>query len=60
MVRLTQGFQNRSVDEQISMLERELERVIDLPTTPSTLRAQLIERLAVLKARAADRPPAQH
>jgi len=31
-----------SVDHHIVLLEHELERVIDLPTTPSHLRARLV------------------
>jgi hypothetical protein len=45
----------RAIDDQISALKRELERVIDLPSTPSHLRARLIERLAALRVRPADR-----
>ena len=50
--RLPRSMPPDSVDHHIVLLEHELERVIDLPTTPSHLRARLIERLAALKARA--------
>ena len=50
--RLAKSMPPDSVDHHIVLLEHELERVIDLPTTPSHLRARLIEHLAALKARA--------
>jgi hypothetical protein len=51
----TQSDSDRSIDQQIGLLEQELVRVIDLPTTPRDLRARLVARLAALKARTADR-----
>jgi hypothetical protein len=53
----TQSDSDRSIDQQITLLEEELVRVIDLPTTPPDLRARLVARLAALKARSVDRQP---
>jgi hypothetical protein len=52
-----QSDSDRSIDQQIAMIEQELARIIELPTTPPDLRAELIVRVAALKKRAARATP---
>jgi hypothetical protein len=52
-----QSDYDRFFDEQIPIIEEELALIIDLPTIPRDLRAELIARLTALKALAARNTP---
>jgi hypothetical protein len=52
-----QSDSDRSIDQQIAIIEQELARIVDLPTIPPDLRAELIGRAAAVKARATGDTP---